>query len=264
MTRRAEPKQVKKRKELLEKEKKILAAVEAYQLEQAKPPHLRKGVNKLAIEHGVNGKTVLNRFNGMQSISQANAKKQQLSPEQEKTLADLAARSSDRGRPLTKKDIQHYATTVKNTMSSGTAPENPLGKNWVNNFLTRQSDLLQTYRSKHLDTQRAQCLNPQAVKSWFDLLEEHLVKKGVRKENILAMDECGFIRSNPGPQYVVGRKGKKNQYRVGTANRETVTALVTICADGTYLPPSIIFKGERLYARWTEGNVAGARYGLLL
>ena len=43
MTRRAEPKQIKKQKELLEKEKKILAAVEAYRLEQTKPPRLRKG-----------------------------------------------------------------------------------------------------------------------------------------------------------------------------------------------------------------------------
>lgn len=259
MTRIAESKAVRKRKDLQEKERRILAAVEAYQLEQAKPLQLRKGVNRLAAELGVNGKTVLNRYNGMQSMSEANAKKQQLLPAQEKHLADLIAVSSDQGRPFTKKDIVLHGNRILNQTSCETdIPK--LGKKWARNFVARHDDELQMYRSKHLDSQRAKCMNPSAVEGWFDLLEEYVVKEEVEPKNILAMDETGFIPSNEDSEQVVGRKGKKVQHRVGTANRETTTVLVTICADGTHLAPSIIYKGEHLYAKWTKNNVAEARY----
>lgn len=92
------------------------------------------------------------------------------------------------------------------------------------------------------------------------MVEEHLVANNVKPKNVFGMDESGFRRLNLAAQVVVGRKGKKNQYRVGTANKENVTVLVTICADGSCLPPSIIYKGNNLYKRWTNENVANARY----
>jgi hypothetical protein len=37
-----------------------------------------------------------------------------------------------------------------------------------------------------------------------------------------------------------------------------VTAIVTICADGTTLRPTIIFKGQNFMMKWAENNVANA------
>lgn len=257
MARKIDSNPIRKRKARLDKEAQILAAVEAYRLEQIKPPHLRKGVNRLAAEMGVNGKTVLNRYNGMRSILEANSAKQLLPPEQEECLVDLIMKSSDHGQPVTKRDIRHYATTILDKTTDGHIE---LGKRWEHNFLVRHSDKIQTYRSKHLDSLRAQCVNAASVDSWFDMVEEHLVANNVKPKNVFGMDESGFRRSNLAAQVVVGRKGKKNQYRVGTANKENVTVLVTICADGSCLPPSIIYKGNNLYKRWTNENVANARY----
>ena len=42
-------------------------------------------------------------------------------------------------------------------------------------------------------------------------------------------------------QKVVGGWGVKTMHRTGGADQENVTALVTICADGTALHPTIIF-----------------------
>lgn len=257
MGRKVDSMPIRKRKARLDKEAQILAAVEAYRHEQAKPPHLRKGVNRLAAEMGVNGKTVLNRHNGMRSTIEANSGNLRLSPEQEENLVDLIIRSSDCGRPVTKKDLRHYATTILHKTKD---KEAVLGKRWEHNFLLRHSNKLQTYRSKHLDSQRAQSVNSASVNSWFDLVEEHIVAKKVKAKNVFGMDESAFVRLNLGSQVVIGRKGKKLQYRVGTANKETVTVLVTICADGSSLPPSIIYKGHNLYKRWTNENVANARY----
>jgi hypothetical protein len=46
--------------------------------------------------------------------------------------------------------------------------------------------------------QRAQALNPEAVKHWFDLVEELVVKTGTRKEDIYGMDESGFPPADQG------------------------------------------------------------------
>ncbi|KIJ35718.1 hypothetical protein M422DRAFT_124972, partial [Sphaerobolus stellatus SS14] len=54
--------------------------------------------------------------------------------------------------------------------------------------------------------------------------------------------------------------GTKTQHLQGNANRENVTALVTICADGTVLKPTIIFKGKRMQAGWRANNEIGASF----
>ena len=61
---------------------------------------------------------------------------------------------------------------------------------------------LQTHWSKPLDMQRAQ-----AVKHWFDLVEELVVKTGIRKEDIYRMDESGFPPADQGKTNVVGTRG---------------------------------------------------------
>ena len=74
------------------------------------------------------------------------------------------------------------------------------------------------------------------------------------------MDESGFQPSGQGRRRVVARRGTKNAYKQGGADRENVTVIVTICADGTVLKPSVIFKCSRLPQDWTENNVAGCSY----
>ena len=52
--------------------------------------------------------------------------------------------------------------------------------------------------------QRAQALNLEVVKHWFDLVEELVVKAGIRRENIYRMDESGFPSADQGKTHVVG------------------------------------------------------------
>ena len=66
------------------------------------------------------------------------------------------------------------------------------------------------------------------------------------------MDESGFPPASRGTARVVGQRGLKLQHKQGTANRENVTVIVTICADGTYLKPLIIFKGKLFRQSWID------------
>ncbi|KIK80961.1 hypothetical protein PAXRUDRAFT_86911, partial [Paxillus rubicundulus Ve08.2h10] len=114
--------------------------------------------------------------------------------------------------------------------------------------------------SKPLDTQQAQALNLATVSEWFDLVEKHLILskegEGIQKEDIYAMDETGNTAGDQGTHRVIGRRGTKMQHRQGGADRENVTSIVTICADGSVLPPTVIFKGKKFLKTWGKNNVA--------
>ena len=47
----------------------------------------------------------------------------------------------------------------------------------------------------------------------------------------------------------------------GGSGREYITVLGCGAADGSRLPPYIVYKGVNLYARWTTGGPPGALYG---
>lgn len=137
-----------------------------------------------------------------------------------------------------------------------------VGHNWCQRFLTRHRDQLQTHWSKPLDTQRAQALNSATVNHWFDLLEMHAVKgkdgQDIWREDIYAMDKTGNTSSDHGIHRVIGQWGTKTQHKQGGADRENITSIVTICADGTALSPTIIFKGKNFMKKWGQNNVAHA------
>ncbi|KIJ34009.1 hypothetical protein M422DRAFT_182639, partial [Sphaerobolus stellatus SS14] len=72
------------------------------------------------------------------------------------------------------------------------------------------------------------------------------------------MDETGFVLSDSGSRCVIGHKGTKRQHRQGSGDRENITVIITICADGTVLRPTIIFKGQNHMKKWHDNNVSGA------
>ena len=63
--------------------------------------------------------------------------------------------------------------------------------------------------------------------------------------------------------HVLARKGSTDVHETsGGSGREFFTILTAGAADGTRLPPFILYKGVNLYARWTKNGPAGAVYGV--
>jgi hypothetical protein len=86
-------------------------------------------------------------------------------------------------------------------------------------------------------------------------VEEVVVETGIRRENIYRMDESGFPSADQGK---TGARGTKTQHKQGGADRKNTTALVTICADGTSLHPTIVFKGKGFKEVWFKYNILEA------
>lgn len=68
----------------------------------------------------------------------------------------------------------------------------------------------------------------------------------IQKEDMYAMDETGNMPGDQGTHHVIGRRGTKTQHKQGGVDCENVTFIVMICADGTVLPPTVIFKGKNI------------------
>ncbi len=72
-------------------------------------------------------------------------------------------------------------------------------------------------------------------------------------------DETGIQTGIGVTERVIGPVGQKMQYQQRSGNRENITVLPTICADGTSVPPIIIYKGEAFQAKWLQENPLDAR-----
>jgi hypothetical protein len=55
-------------------------------------------------------------------------------------------------------------------------------------------------------------------------------------------------------QRVIGAAKKKTQYQQRDGNRENITVMVTICADGEEIPPAVIYKGKGFSTLWHQEN----------
>ncbi len=233
-------------------------AAEVYLEEQEKPKKERRGLRKIAEVCGIKERwrSIGRLVKGGKTMNEFNISKQKLSPPEEHVLVVFLNESAQRGFPLNHCGIEMYANAV---LQKRQGPDfESVGNSWVFNFLTRHHDELSTYWSRPLDTQRANSLNPQAVKAWFEIVRAWIIDLGIRPEDIYGMDESGFPPSDQGRQRVIGGPGIKTQHKQGSANRENVTAVVTICADGTALKPMIIFKAKHFMKAWGDDNVANA------
>jgi hypothetical protein len=88
-----------------------------------------------------------------------------------------------------------------------------------------------------------------------ELIEEHAIPP----ENIYNMDEKGI-------QLGLGKRvlaffdhDQKDVYNVEDGDRELVTVIETVCADGAALRPSVVFKAQRRDLKWGRINPCNAR-----
>jgi hypothetical protein len=101
-------------------------------------------------------------------------------------------------------------------------------------------------------------VNPATNKAYFALLGDTLKKYNIKQENIYRVDELGCQLSGGKEERVMGSQKAAPQYQQCDGNRENITVLVTMCADGTSILPAVIFKGSAYQVKWKQDNPANA------
>ncbi|PPQ94161.1 hypothetical protein CVT25_004429, partial [Psilocybe cyanescens] len=110
---------------------------------------------------------------------------------------------------------------------------------------------------------RGRAANPANNTLWFEtILLGTITKYSIKPINMYASDEIGFQGQGQGErEFVFGPHTKGDPYQQRAGTQENITGIVTICADGTTIPPSVIFKGNAYNVRWGDNNPLNASPG---
>ena len=103
-------------------------------------------------------------------------------------------------------------------------------------------------------------MNPTAVAAFFDILKEVLQKYHIPVENIYNMDEKGVQLGVGQRVYALVQRSQETVNQIEDGNRELVTIIEAVCADGSVIPPSVVFKDVKRDLEWGHVNPCRARY----
>lgn len=167
-----------------------------------------------------------------------------------------------RGFPLTVDDLRtiafKYAVQLgikhRFNMTSEKA-----GYDWVQMFLKRNPDI-SLRKSEGVSYARNQGMNKADVGAYFENLERTLNDNDLLSKpgHIYNMDESG-LQLNNRPGHVLAEKGSKAvAMSTSTEKGETITVIGCCNAEGNFLPPACIMKGQRKKPEFEDGMPPGS------
>ncbi|SCO92528.1 related to transposase [Fusarium oxysporum] len=193
------------------------------------------------------------RQKGIQSRRDTIPNSRRLSDLEEQIIVQFILDLDSRGFPPRLRGVEEMANRLLADRDAS-----PVGKRWASNFVRRQPDLKTRFFRKY-DYQRAKCEDPTIIRDWFRLVENTIAKYGISLADIYNFDETGFMMGVIASGMVitgVERRGKAKSVQPG--NREWVTVIQAINAEGWAIAPFIVVAGQYHLASWyQESNLPG-------
>jgi hypothetical protein len=207
---------------------------------------------KLSLRHAasiyrVPYSTLRRRQNGILAIRDTIPKSRKLSDLEEQIIVQFILDLDSRGFPPRLRFVEEMANSLLADRGAS-----PVGKRWAHNFVKRQPELTIRFFRKY-DYQRAKCEDATVIRNWFRLVQNTIAKYGIRSDNLWNFDETGFIMGIIASGMVVTgseRLGRPKSAQPG--NREWITIIQTINAEGRVIPPFIIGAGQYHLANWYQ------------
>lgn len=204
-----------------------------------------------------------------------------LTPEAEMELENCVKAKARMGYPCDKDEIKSIvAEFVKSNDLKTPFKEGVPGDDWYYCFMKRHP-ALSFKKPELLQKARRDARDPEVIYQFFEELQHLITQNDVvdKPQFVFNTDESGFC-TDPKRLKAIGEKGKSNVYshinlkqciylicllglvRIsGGSGRESITVLATVSADGSYMPPLVVFKGAAVQARWTsEKSYPGTAY----
>ena len=129
-----------------------------------------------------------------------------------------------------------------------------VGKCWTDRFIARRPELCTRF-SRAYDYQRAFQEDPDALNAWFRLVANMRAKYGIQDCDFYNFDETGFMMGMIRSGMVVTRSDRVGKPKaIQPGNREWVTAICSVAADGHVVPPFLCVKGRFHLAAWYSGG----------
>jgi hypothetical protein len=270
MTGQAKSKAEKQHIKITDQEEALTYAIKLHQEDEHKPEKERRSLRALCQEAeeemdrqkkkvSLSHVTLKRQLEGGRSCQQANEDNNAwLTPEEEENVVAYCLELAAWGFPLVHKTLKFHVDSILQAWLQNTFPKTGVGKNWTERFLNRHVGCLGTYWSSTLDTKRGRAVNEHTHKAWFDLLKDTQERYGIEQDCTWAVDETGFQPGSGLKQRVIGPAKRKMQYQQRDGNRENITVMVTICADGETIAPTVIYKGQSFSTNWHQDDSLNA------
>ena len=154
-----------------------------------------------------------------------------------------------RGVPLHASTVAQHASSIS---------RKKIGEHWVQRFRSRHPDLKAKWTTG-LEKCRAQSLNQTAVNDFYQTLRNVIEDYDIPEKNIYNMDEKGIQLGLGARVLALVDRDQKTVYQVEDGDRELVTMIECVAADGTAIRPSVVVKGVRRNLEWGRDNPCDAR-----
>jgi hypothetical protein len=214
---------------------------------------VRSGVETItsaAKRFGVPRVTLHDKISGRYDENCRLGRKPLLSDSEEEVLVKWVLACKTRGFPVTKEQLIYSAGRMltKSGKPNPFANERP-GRRWYELFMGRHKNLA-VRECQTLTTSRA-AITQESVTAWCDEVktycqENNLMGAFKDPRRLFNCDETAFFLS-PKTGKVIAARGDKSVYNIsGNTDKENVTVLMTVRADGAVAPPMILYAYERI------------------
>jgi hypothetical protein len=124
----------------------------------------------------------------------------------------------------------------------------PPSQSWVTRFLNRHQDKLINAWTTPIESSRHKADSAKRYSLYFQLLHLKIKEHNILPKNTYNIDEKGFIIRVIRRSKRVFNKVLFQERRVKQSshnrNREWITVVAAICANGTHVPPGVIFPAQ--------------------
>ena len=205
---------------------------------------------KIASKYGIDRSTLSRRHQAIQtSRATAGFNRRKLNPQQEEELVKYIEKLTERRLPPTREMIRNFASIMA---------QERVSESWVTRFINRYSIQLISRWVTGMDSNRHKADSEDKYRLYFDLLRDKIKEYNIEPRHTYNMDEKGFLTGVIGRSKRVFSRQMWERKEVRAAlqdgSREWITLLACVCADGSALPPSLIYQSTNkdIQSSWVQ------------
>ena len=214
--------------------------------------------------YGVPPSTLKDQLSGRVVHGVNPGRKQYLTKQEEKELADHLILSAKVGYDKTCRDVMNLVEKYMNSRPSEDENQKKvtISNGWWFKFRKRNPSIC-LRRGDSTAGLRMNAVNSENINEYFDLLEEVFEEYGFadHPEAIYNMDDTG-IPLEPRPPKVVAKRGQKKVRYQMSGQKQQITVIGCGSATGHVIPPLIVFAAKQINYLWTKNEVTGSCFAV--
>lgn len=159
------------------------------------------------------------------------------------------------GYPFTDIDLRYLAKYYLDEMKieKPQLKDNLPGKDWALNFIRRHKHRISKRLAANIAGTRAK-VTSRVIEEFFENLADDV--KDIDPQCFINYDETCMV-DDPGAKKIICKRGSKYPERIITNSKTAISVMYAGAADGTILPPYVVYKSAQLWTSWTEGGPEG-------